>query len=170
MDLPLLKYDITTIFYSHDTCVLLQIGKLHIVILIIQQQQRYPRHSLSFRFEDIGRAGADAVIIVLDSPDHHRVAADGDGPPKQITRRAVAGGDLFHLPPVVSTALIALKDIGSTGVTVDVIVLVSPDHHRVAADGDGNTQTNTRRAVGGGDLFHLPPVVSTALIAIENIG
>ena len=112
MDLPLLKYDITTIFYSHDTCVLLQIGKLHIVILIIQQQQRYPRHSLSFRFEDIGRAGADAVIIVLDSPDHHRVAADGDGNTQTNTRRAVGGGDLFHLPPVVSTALIAIENIG----------------------------------------------------------
>ncbi len=96
-----------------------------------------------------------ATDVGVRRPDHHGVPAEGHENAETVIVRAVAGGQFFHKAPVVIPALVSIKDVGRAliGVAADV-GQIRPDHHGVPAEGHGNAEIVTSRAVAGGQFFH----------------
>ena len=107
--------------------------------------------------ENVGGTGIETDDIAPGRTDDGGVAADGDGNAEQIPYGAVARGQLFHLAPVVGTAVVALKNISGTGIVAAVVIPRRPDNDGVAADGDGNTERVAGSPVAGGQLGRLAP-------------
>ena len=119
--------------------------------------------------KDVGCAlFAVTVDVGLVCPDDDRVPADGHRAAKVVPCRTVAGGELGHLPPIVGAAVAAFKDVGCT--LPAVAASIGPHHDCVPADRHGDAEQVPRRAVGGGELFHLTPVVGAAVVGFKDVG
>ena len=64
------------------------------------------------------------------------IAVDGYRNAELVICRAVTGGQLLDLSPVIKTALIAPEDVGRA---FRVIIANGPNDRKIAADGHGDT-------------------------------
>ena len=78
------------------------------------------------------------VRIVPQRPDHHRVAVDRDAVAELVIRSAVARGQLGNLRPAGGEVAgrVAREHVRGPAVVSLVVVMMRPDHHRVAVDRD----------------------------------
>src|SRR6266850_5120660 len=114
--------------------------------------------------EDIGGA---SVGVLSPSSDHHCVSVDRYRRTEIVTSHRIARSEFFHLSPVLSSTLIALKDISRSSVGV---LKPSSDHHCVDIDRYRPTELVIHCRINGCEFLHLSPVLSSTLIALEDIG
>src|SRR5687768_10583416 len=114
--------------------------------------------------EDIGRA---SVGVLSPGSDHNCVGVDRYRRTEIVAYGRITRGQFLHLSPVLSSALIALEDIGRTSVGV---LKPGSDHYRVDIDRYRSTEFVIYRRITCGEFLHLSPVLSSTLIALEDIG
>ena len=101
-----------------------------------------------------------SIIVIQIRPDHHRVAVDRHGRAEAAICSAVAGGQLGNLrPPGGEVAgRVAREHVRGPAVGSISVVLIRPDHHRVAVDRHAVAEAVIHSAVARGQLGNLRPV------------
>ena len=104
--------------------------------------------------KEVGRAGNDAVVVVVIGPNDgdglSGGAADCDGTAEPVELCAVVGQELGDLDWVIRVAYV--KEIRGAGVGAVVVVSPGPDDRGCAADRNRDAKHIMRRAVLGTEL------------------
>src|SRR2546427_821073 len=98
----------------------------------------------------------------MNSSDGHRVDIDRYRETELRASYPIARSEFLYLSPVLSSTLIALKDISR-------LRAVSSDHGCVAVDRYRRAEIAICRCISRGQFLYLSPVLSPPLIAPEDI-
>src|SRR2546427_218543 len=100
------------------------------------------------------------------SSDRHRVDIDRYRDTELVTSHRITRGQFLHLSPVLSSTLIALEHLALTSIG---LLPTSSDYHCVAIDRSRHTELVIYCRITRGQFLHLSPVLSSTLIALEDI-
>jgi hypothetical protein len=124
-------------------------------------------------FKDVGPT---LVIIVADlgagRSDDDDISLDSHSATKPIVGCTIVRNQLSHLAPIVSSTLVAFKDVGCALPTVAIDVgKMRPDDSTITvrADGHGPAEFIAGRSIGGDQLGNLAPATGSILGTVKDV-
>jgi len=79
--------------------------------------------------------------------------------------RSITGNQLLNLSPIFRAALVAPKNVGSSG---EGVIAVSSDHGGIVANPNRTAEDET--SITGSQFLGLSPVFRSALVALKDVG